>query len=749
MLGEVGSGLAQDRFPAYSEAARLLEEAVAARRRAPLTRAEAATLLAASVALHGGERGRLARAEALLDMDADRSQVAAARGRARAWIALGKGRWKDAERIVAETPLAPGDRDLLLGWAKLGREDASGAAKLFAASEQADPPPAPSRTAARLGVARAREAELAPTAEAAYRAVLAEAPAHVGAALGLARASKLSAPARIKLVEEIIARQARDASRAELAEAQVLIARAARETGAIDRAEAALKRAREADPAGVSAAVAAGDAALAEGRTDDAVALYKAALAPPISAARTAALRFARVAALIEAGKSAEASAALGELERRLTTDPRVWFWRARAAERARPPNVAEAERGYGEALARDPRFLPASLQLARLLLDQRRGADALATLRRAEAQGAGASALRVALGQALLASGNPAEAARAFRQALASDPGNPTARLGLAGALEAAGDLEGARAELTALSARGRARGLGARVAAILVKLGRKPEALAAYQADLAAGGATASTKVAAGRLALDLGRKDVARTLGESAVADDPRTPGALLLMAELRRLDGDLPHALLELRRALAVDGSAEVQFEYGRALAALGRNEEALAALGQAHELPEAAVERGRILLRRGDLDGAARELTVATTTLPANSDAHLLLGVAEERLGHAPRAEAAFKAAVRLAPASAEARYRLGKSALDRGQPAAALPQLRAAVERLPTVIDPAATWRPELYFTLGFAEARAGSRERAVTAFKRYLELAPPEAPSRAEATKQLGALSP
>lgn len=746
VLGAVAGDLEQDRFPAFSEAARLLEESVASRKRAPANRAEAATLLAASVVLHGGERGRIARAEALLDMDPDTAAAGPVRGRARAWVALAKGRWKDVERLVTEAALPPADRDLLLGWAALGRDEVARAASLFSSAAGAQPPPAPSRTGARVALARAREAELSPDVEGAFRAVLAGAPAHVGAALGLARASRLSAAARITLLEAIIARQARDASRAELAEAHVLIARAARETGAIDRADTAMKRAREADPAGVAAAVAAGDAALAEGRTDDAVTAYKAALAPPLSAARTPALRFARIAALLEAAKVAEAAAALTDLERKLPGDPRVGFWRARAAERARPPNFAEAERAYGEALARDPRFLPASLQLARLLLDQRRGADALAVLRRAEGQGAGAGALRVALGQALLASGNPQEAARTFRQALGADPKNPTARLGLAGALEATGDLEGARSELTALSAsaRGTTPGLGTRVAAVLAKLGRKQEALSAYQAEIAAGGAAPATKVAAARLALELGRKDEARKLGESAVADDPRTPGALLLLAELRRLDGDLPHALLELRRALSVDGSAEVNLEYGRALGALGRNDEALAALSQARELPEASVERGRVLLRRGDVDGAARELATATVSLPGNADAQLLLGIAEERLGHAPRAEAAFKAAVRLAPASAEARYRLGKATYDRGQAAVALPQLRAAAEHVPAVPDPTATWRAELYFTLGFAEARAGSRERAAAAFRKYLDLAPPDAPARSEAAKQL-----
>ncbi|MES1204323.1 MAG: tetratricopeptide repeat protein [Pseudomonadota bacterium] len=759
VLGPTGAEIARDRFPSYAEGARLLDEAVIGRRRAPATRAAAAELLASSIVIHGGERGRIARAEVLLDADAaPQGPGRAARLRAQAWIALAKGRWKEAERIAGEPGIAAGDQALLSAWAALGREDAPRAVRLFTAAENAQPPPAPSRVVARYGAAHAQEAALAPTAEAAYRAVLAEAPAHVGAALGLVRVSKLTAAGRLKLAEAIVAKQGEDASRSELAEAHALVARAARELGDAPKAAAALKRAREADPAGVAAAVAAGDAFLAEGRTDEAVTQYKTALAPPVAAPRTPSLKFARVAALLESARSADALAALTELDARLPGDARVSFWRGWAAERERPANLVAADRAYREAIARDPHFLPASLQLARLLLEQRRGADALAVLRNAETRGAPGVPLRIALGQAQLASRNADEAARTFRQLLAADPKNgaanaaasAAAHLGLAGAMEMQGNLEGARAELGALGARGDVPGLGSRVAAILIKLGRREEALATYQKEIAAGGATAATKVAAARVAIDLGRKDVARALAQSAVDDDPRTPGSLLVLAEVWRLDGDLPRAVLELRRALAVDGSSEVQFEYGRALGALGRDEEALAALAQARDIPESGVERGRILLRRGDLEGAARDLAAATARLPAHAEAHLLLGQAEDRLGHVTRAEAAWRIAVKVAPAAPEPRYRLGRLEMDQGRAAAALPNLRAAALHLGARGAPGgAAWMTDLYFQLGFAETRQGSRDRALAAFRRYLELAPADAPARGEVTRQLQALAP
>jgi tetratricopeptide (TPR) repeat protein len=750
VLGPLAAEIAQDSFPAFSEGARRLEEAAGSRKHATATRAAAAELLAASVVLHGAERGRITHAEMLLGTNAAATAPAiAARARAEAWVALAKGRWKEVERIISETPLSEGDRGVLSGWAALGRQDAAHAALLFAKAQQALPAPAPSRLAALYALALAREADLSPAAEAAYRAVLAEAPGHVGAALGLARVSKLSPTVRLRLVEAVIAKQPRQGSGAELADAYALVCRAAGELGDADRAEVALKRAREADPASVGAAVAAGDALLAAGRTDEAVTRYKLSLAAPISAPRTSFFHFARIAALVESGRADQGVAALTELDRRLPGDARVSFWRGRIAERAHPADTAGAERAYRDTLARDPRFLPGRLQLARLLLDQHRGTDALAILKRAETEGATPGVLRVALGQALLESGNAAEAARAFRKVLGSDPTNSSAHLGLASALEAQGDLEGARSELASLAAHGDVPGLGARVAVILIKLGRKEEALAAYQKEIAAGGiAVATTKVAAARLAIELGHKDAARALAESAVEDDPRTPGALLVLAGVWRLLGDSARALLALRRALAVDGSAEVQLEYGRALSALGRDEEALSALEQARDIPEAGVERGRILLRRGEIDSAIKELSAATSRLPSHAEAYLLLGQAEDRLGHVVRAEAAWKTAVKLNPTSAESRYRLGRLQMDQGQTASALPHLRTAAEHVPPA--PADVgWRPDLYFQLGFAELRHGARDRALAAFRKYLEVAPADAPARVEVTRQIHEIVP
>ena len=746
VLGPEAAGIAEDRFAALSEGARRLEDAVAARKRAPVTRAEAATLLAASVVVHGGERGRLARAEALLPPpesgEARTGRAAAAVARAQAFIALGKGRGKDAEALAADAPLAEGDRAFIKGSSALARQDFAGAARSFAEAESSVPPPAPSKIAARFALGLAREGALLPSAGETYRSVLAEVPDHFGAGLGLLRstATTTKPAARRKTAETLLALHGRDASPAERGEAHVRVAEAAFEMGDRAGADAALGRARGADPAGVALAVALGDRALAEGHLTEALAFYKPALAPTPATARTAAWHFARVGAYLAAGRTAEATTALQALEKALPKDARVPFWRGQVAERSKASDLSVAEALYQEALTRDPKFFPASLDLARLCLGRHRTQEALAVLKRAEAQGTAPVALRMALGEALLAAGNGPEAVRAFKQAQSDDPKNLAAKVGLATALQVAGDAAGASRELAALAALPETAKLGARLGELFVKLGRRPEALAAYQREIATGAAAPAAKVAAARLALELGDTDTAQKLAQAAVDDDPRTSGALFVLAEALRAKGDLAHAVSELRRAQAIDGAPEVQLEYGRILASMGRDDEALTALAEAREIPEAAIERGRIDLRRGNLDLAVQELTAATAKLPAHAEAFLLLGQSEDRLGQIDKAEAAYRTAARLSPGLAEVRYRLGRLLFDRGTVATALPHLRAAAEHVPAT----APWRADLYFQLGFAEQRQGARDRATASFRRYLELAPADAPARAEVLKQL-----
>jgi tetratricopeptide (TPR) repeat protein len=737
VLGPTAAEIEQDHYPAYEEGARLLTEAAASRPKAVRLRAAAAELLASSVVLRRAERGRIGKAEAILAEIHGGHGTPPELARARAWIALGKGNVKEASRLAIETSDDPRTA-LLLGWTQIADGKATAATKTFEAALAHTP----DRIALRYGMGRAQEEAGLPAAVATYQALLAQAKWHFGAGLAVIRASSYPPASRIPLTETLITKLAADASRTELADAQVLISRAARSLGKIDRADSELKQAQTLDPADPSAQVAAGEALLDQGRMKEAIAKFELAApnapAVPVAGALSN-LRFAMAAALIEKGK---AKPGLALLEPVAQTDPRARFWRARAAELATPPDLEAARHGYEEALKAEPRFVPATLQLAALLTQQQKQADALAVLKRAESAGASGATLQLALGQAFLASGDVERAKKTFSDALAETPGLAVARVGLAAALKAAGNLAGAKAELdTLMSQASDTPGLRQALAELLVAQGQKDQALATYRTEIDAGRATPTLKLAAARLALDTGHADVARDIAEKVVGENPETPGALVLLGRARRALGDLPGALAELRRALAFESTPELHFEYGRALLESGSSDEGLAELELAPTLATASVERARVFLRRGDAERAVGPLEVAVRQAPTNAEAWLLLGNAYDRLGTAAKAEAAWKSAVKADATASEPHYRLGRLLMDQGQTGAALVQLRLAAPKLP----PNAVWTPDFYFQLGYAERARGTRPAATAALKKYLTLAPSDAPARHEVEQALG----
>jgi Tfp pilus assembly protein PilF len=239
-------------------------------------------------------------------------------------------------------------------------------------------------------------------------------------------------------------------------------------------------------------------------------------------------------------------------------------------------------------------------------------------------------------------------------------------------------------------------------------------------------------------------MGRGPTAQALLEKLVAEAPQTPGALLWLGKVRMAAGDVAGALSELRRALSFESTPELHFEHGRALAAGGSEEKALSEYEQATGIPAALVARGKIMLARGDTEHSVPLLEAALKEAPDNDEGWLLLGNGYDRMGVGAKAVGAWRQAARVAPENAEVHYHLGRWEMNQGQPGAALTHLRLAASRAPT----AARWLTDLYFQLGFAEKAKGTRPAAAAALKKYLTLAPPDAPSRGEVERQLTTLS-
>ena len=212
--------------------------------------------------------------------------------------------------------------------------------------------------------------------------------------------------------------------------------------------------------------------------------------------------------------------------------------------------------------------------------------------------------------------------------------------------------------------------------------------------------------------------------------------------MLLGRTRRALGDLPGALSELRRALAFESTPELHFEYGRALLESGSSDEGLAELELAPTLAVASVERARVFLRRGDAERAVGPLEVAVKQAPNNAEAWLLLGNAYDRLGTAAKAEAAWRSAVKADTNLAEPHYRLGR--LEHGSGAGRCGAGAAARWRRPRS-PRTGVWTPDFFSQLGYAERARGTRPAAIAALKKYLTLAPSDAPARHEVEQMLG----
>jgi tetratricopeptide (TPR) repeat protein len=76
--------------------------------------------------------------------------------------------------------------------------------------------------------------------------------------------------------------------------------------------------------------------------------------------------------------------------------------------------------------------------------------------------------------------------------------------------------------------------------------------------------------------------------------------------------------------------------------------------------------------------------------------------------------------------------------------MDHGRPKNAIDHFRKAIAKMPA----SAPFEADLYFQLGQAELLTGSKPVALAAFKKYLELAPQDAPTRPDAMRQVTRLS-
>ena len=270
--------------------------------------------------------------------------------------------------------------------------------------------------------------------------------------------------------------------------------------------------------------------------------------------------------------------------------------------------------------------------------------------------------------------------------------------------------------------------------------RLGRKVEALAAWERVLALSGGNSAVALTVAERQLELGQVERAAELARSVESSDPA--GALDLRIRIDLARGDTAAAEARMRDAVARGLASElVRRRFALAALAERRPAETLELLPDSEELePASRILRSLALADSGRGEEGTAELERARREADPASDFFENLGAALLKLGRVDKARVAFEQAVRLDPQLASAWNSLGVARLQLDGPPAALDAWRHAVEADPKLAD--------AWFNLGVVASQTGDRALARRAFRSFLrESRPAEAGQRQRAEQELSRL--
>ena len=270
--------------------------------------------------------------------------------------------------------------------------------------------------------------------------------------------------------------------------------------------------------------------------------------------------------------------------------------------------------------------------------------------------------------------------------------------------------------------------------------RLGRKVEALAAWERVLALSGGNSAVALTVAERQLELGQLERAAELARSVESSDPA--GALDLRIRIDLARGDTAAAEARMRDAVARGLASElVRRRFALAALAERRPAETLELLPDSEELePASRILRSLALADSGRGEEGTAELERARREADPASDFFENLGAALLKLGRVDKARVAFEQAVRLDPRLASAWNSLGVARLQLDGPPGALDAWRHAVEADPKLAD--------AWFNLGVVASQTGDRELARRAFRSFLrESGPAEAGQRQRAEQELSRL--
>lgn len=396
--------------------------------------------------------------------------------------------------------------------------------------------------------------------------------------------------------------------------------------------------------------------------------------------------------------------------------------------------NLELARSRFAEVVKLEPQIAEAHQALGAVLLEMNKPREAVAELEAAAQLKPGDAGNEANLALACAATGNAAKAIPHFEAAL--HPANGAA----------------AQVNATFFDAYGRA----------LAAVGRPADAVAELIAEEKIAGERADLEDAIGSLYAQQKQWDEAKQRFNLALASDPSLASARIHLGVVLREQGDLTGSLSILER-LATESpqDTEAELEYGRTLAAAGRDEDAAqqfdAALKASPPAMEAQLELAMALQRLGrqqdaipwfekvverepknesalanlglalTLTGKAKEgveILQRAQSLDANNAVVWKdLGVAHVQLSAFDEAIADFEKALALAPDDPQLHYDLGLAYKFKDRYDDAIRELSKAGDLAPTLQDPP--------YTLGILLMQMGKLDDAVTQLKKAVALRP------------------
>jgi tetratricopeptide (TPR) repeat protein/2-polyprenyl-3-methyl-5-hydroxy-6-metoxy-1,4-benzoquinol methylase len=222
-----------------------------------------------------------------------------------------------------------------------------------------------------------------------------------------------------------------------------------------------------------------------------------------------------------------------------------------------------------------------------------------------------------------------------------------------------------------------------------------RIPEAMARYEAAIQIDPRCARAYLNRGNILLAGAQLDEARGAYELAIACDPHYAAAHFNLGNLNYNAGEIELALRNYQTAIGIRPDfADAFVAMGNAFDTLGRADEAAASYQQALAInpgyAEVHFNLSMVAIRQGRRGEAVKSLLRAVEIKPEYGHAHYVLGRELENLDQLDAAEASYRRALALEPASEGTLYELAMLLLARGKPSEALTLLMPAIEHGPT-----------------------------------------------------------